>query len=208
MANATIEDRDFTLFLDYDRASGALAALSDNGKIDWLEQRMNMIFLKPITRIVDRNSAVFAQLEHPADSRPMTAMLMAVSLLMNAMEALGSFLVGPFATNGMRFHAFVRKYMPDWNTPIPGGPIGNRSLADVLWKCYRNGLAHAFAVTNAGIEHIHGPDKYHLKAGVLEIDAWKLFSDLQTAIAKLFYDARNDPSVRQTFLRRFNSEYM
>lgn len=137
----------------------------------------------------------------------MTAMLMMVSLILNGMEALGSLLTNAMSTKHTNFNTFVNKYMPGWNTMISSPHHGSKSLADILWKSYRNGLAHCFAILHAGIEDVPDPDKYHISSGVVQIDAWKLFDDLQVAVSKMFHDVRNDVPTKKQFLRRFDSVY-
>jgi len=206
MANATIEGKDCTLFFDYDCTSGVINSLSDDGKIEWLERRMNMIFLDPLRKIIDRNSTVFSQLEHPPGEPPMTAMLMAVSLLMNGMEALGSFLTN-LSDNNKRFYAFVDKYMPTWTILVNSPHHWNKPLSEILWKSYRNGLAHSFVILHAGIEPVGGNSKYHISSGALQIDGWKLFDDLQLGVSQMFKDVRTDAGAKSLFLTRFNDVY-
>lgn len=210
MPNATIEGHDCTLFYDYDcYQNGVLKKLSPNGKIEWLERRMNMIFLEPMKTLTDRNSDIFKALEHPG--RPSTAMLMVVSLLLNGMEALGSFLTendeGLPNKNYLRFDAFVKRYLTNWTMNVTTKQHGTKQLSDILWKSYRNGLAHSFAILNAGIEPDANGGTHHINSDVIQIDAWKLFDDLQNGITQLFKDVRADPVAQKKFLRRFNIVY-
>ena len=205
MPNATIEGKDCTLFFDYDHDNGVLKALSDNGKIEWLEKRMNMIFLDPLRKIIDRKSNIFPQIEHPG-GHPMTVMLMVVSLLMNGMEALGSFLTNS-TNNNQRFFAFVSKYMSSWNAQVNSPHHGTLPLSGILWKSYRNGLAHSFAILHAGIEADDTNNKYHISGGVVQIDAWKLFDDLLLGVSQMFKDVRTNSSAKQLFIDRFNKVY-
>jgi len=211
MPNATIEGHDCTLFYDYDcYQNGVLKKLSPTGKINWLQCRMNMIFLDPMKILTDRQSDVFKALEHP--DRPSTAMLMVVSLLLNGIEALGSFLTENDDAlpnkNYLRFSAFVNKYLaPDWTTNVTTKQHGTKPLSDILWKSYRNGLAHSFAILNAGIEDDKNGATHHFNSDVIQIDAWRLFADLQKAIVTMFNDVRNDLNVNKKFLSRFDKVY-
>jgi hypothetical protein len=68
-------------------------------------------------------------------------------------------------------------------------------------------LAHSFAILNAGIEPDPNADTHHFNSGVIQIDAWKLFDDLQNGVTQMFSDVRSDPSAQKKFLRRFNRVY-
>src|SRR3990167_7682555 len=99
MANANIEGHDCTLFSDYDcHRDHILPKLSDDGKITWLERRMRMIFLEPLSTLLDRDSKAYAELETPKGGSPRTSVLLSTSLLMNGIEALGSFLTDTSST--------------------------------------------------------------------------------------------------------------
>ena len=207
VVNARIEGHDCTLFYDYDyHHNCSLKSLTHDGKIEWLERRMNMIFLDPMKKLTDRNSDVFKALEHPKGEPPMTAMLMIVSLLMNGMEALGSFLTTS-ESNATRFNEFVDEYMRDWTQFVDSPHHGRKKLSEILWKSYRNGLAHSFAIIHAGIESLPGTEKFAVSNGALQIDGWKLFDDLQLGISKMFSDIRSNAQTKRLFLERFRNVY-
>jgi len=212
MPNATIEGLDFTLFYDYDfHRDHILDRLQDNRKIEWLEKRMHMIFLDPLKKIYDRGSVAHNELHNQPSGAPMTPMLMTLSLLMNGIEALGSFLVAPprkdRKKNYHRFDKFMTKYMPDWTILVTAPNHGRRKLSDILWEKYRNGLAHSFAILNAGIADVPGSAKTMIEDGILQVDGWKFFADLVLAVDQMFQDARNFPASKKIFLRRFNDVY-
>ncbi|MDP2208766.1 MAG: hypothetical protein Q8K98_08330 [Bacteroidota bacterium] len=212
MPNATIEGFECTLFYDYDcHRDHILNQLSDNGKIDWLEKRMRMIFLDPLKKIYDRTSVAHNELNVQASGAPMTPMLMTFSLLMNGIEALGSFLIIPSSSdrkkNYRRFNDFMTRYLPDWTVQIAAPHHGNRKLSDVLWEKYRNGLAHSFAILEAGIDDVPGNGKTMIKDNVLQVDGWKFFADLVSAVDRMFEEVRNLPTARATFLQRFEDVY-
>ena len=207
MANAEIEGKQCTLFYDYDCANGVLSSLSDDGKIEWLQRRMNMVFLDPMKILVPLSSPGFALLNQSFGDPPITGMLMMVSIIMNGIEALGSFLGKRSASNYENFELFVIKYLPEWAINIPSPYYENQSLAKIMWKSYRNGLAHSFAILHAGIEPIPGSDKYRIADEIVQIDVWKLFEDLQTAVVAMFNDVFNDPIIKKQFLCTFNKVY-
>ncbi len=207
MANATIEGFDCTLFFDYDcHRDHILSQLSDDGRIEWLEKRMRMIFLKPLAKIYDRASVVYKELSSLAGGPPMTPMLMTTSLLMNGVEALGSFLTRS-SKNRRRFQKFMGKYMAPWTVTIVAPHHGRKRLSEILWDAYRNGLAHSFAILHAGIDEAPGTRKYKISDGVLQIDCWKLFADFHQAVNKMFGDVRLRGKTRSLFLQRFNEVY-
>lgn len=210
--NAVIERHNCTLYYDYDcRRDNVLSQLSDDGKIEWLEQRMHMIFLRPLARLYDRASPAYQALNFPDGLPPMTPMLMAFSLLMNGVEALGSFLSRPRKSknkNYKRFEAFMKRYMLDWTSAVKVPRGGRRKLSRIFWLNYRNALAHSFAITNdAGLEDISGTNKYRVADKVLQIDGSKFFADFVEAVARMFGDVRTKPRMRKLFLQRFNEVF-
>jgi hypothetical protein len=207
MANAIIQGFECTLFYDYDcERHQILPKLTDENKIQWLESRMHMIFLDPLIQIFDRESIAHKALNYPPDGAKMTPMLMAVSLLMNGIEALGSFLTTS-DNNGERFQAFMDKYMSEWTIEVDAPHHGRRALSDILWSKYRNGLAHSFAILHAGVDDVPGEGKYMVAENVLQIDAWKFFADLRRAIDRMFQDVRQPGDLQKLFLRTFSKVY-
>jgi hypothetical protein len=212
MPNAVIEGFHCTLFYDYDcHRDHILNRLSDGGKVEWLEKRMRMIFLDPLRKVYDRASVAHRELHTQASGNPMTPMLMTFSLLMNGIEALGSFLIilptSDRRKNYRRFNEFMDRYLPDWTVQVTVPHHGNRKLSDILWDKYRNGLAHSFAILHAGIDDVPGNAKTMVQDNVLQIDGWKFFADLTTAIDRMFQDLHNVAATRAMFLTRFNDVY-
>jgi len=211
MANAKIEGYDCTLFYDYDcYRDMILPKLTDDGKIKWLELRMRMIFLRPLEVLFDRNSSAFHELESPSqDGSPRTITLMAVSLLMNGIEALGSFLTNLKSMKKENFCAFMDQFMPDWTCQISSPQHGKQpvSLSKILWDDYRNGLAHSFAIGGAGVDAVQGKDKFKIDGNTLQIDIWKFFSDFKLAVDKMFSDVSASGTSRSHFLSRFADVY-
>jgi hypothetical protein len=87
---------EFTLFYDYDELrDGKLSKLSSvDEKIEWFMYRMEAVFLNPLRKLFDRESAAHKELNSPPKTVwPWTAMMTGTfSLLLNGIEALGSFL--------------------------------------------------------------------------------------------------------------------
>lgn len=207
MANATIEGFNFTLFFDYDyHREKVLQRLSDEGKISWLEARTRMIFLDPMITLFDRSSKAHEELNTPQYSKPRTGTLLLVSLLMNGIEAFGSFLNSNNSKKD-NFYAFINKYMFDWKIQITTPLQGKTALSEILWKSYRNGLAHSFAIEGAGIDPVAGKGKYKIEDNILQIDIWKFFDDFRKGVEQMFKDFRNDTAVKKRFLKRFKNVY-
>jgi hypothetical protein len=210
MPNATIENFQCTLFYDYDHhRDHILSQLSDDGKITWFQERMKMVFLNPLSILFDRGSAAFQQLESSASGSPSTISLISTSVLMNGIEALGSFLTSDPSSNRGNFFAFIQTYMAAWSVTVnsPRHQNNPRSLAYLLWKAFRNGLTHCFVISGAGVDVVNGIDKYKIEGDALEIDIWKFFADFRLAIDAFFRDVRQNPKKRVIFLKHFHQVY-
>jgi hypothetical protein len=165
-----VETDDFTLFYDYDELRDRkLGKLSDEGKVQWFRYRMEAVFLNPLKKLFDQGSLVHKELNSaPNTEWPWTAMMTgAFSLLLNGIEALGSFLpksninteehirMNKKAKNYFASKQFIVKYMKDWDVCVEetdyqddkGKRFGKVYLPQILWKYFRNGIAHAFVVT-------------------------------------------------------------
>lgn len=210
MANAIIEGHDCTLFYDYDfYRDGILQKLKDDGKITWLKLRMQMIFMEPMSTLFDRDSQSFIELNTSRNGSPRTGTLLTVSLLMNGIEALGSFLTEKGGKKKLNFFTFINRYMPTWNIEVQSPRHQNEqlSLSKILWQAYRNGLTHCFTIEGAGIDNIQETDKYKIDGDTLQIDIWKFFADFRDAFNEMFIDVCNKPDVRELFLARFKMIY-
>jgi len=211
MKKINIEGHLCSLFMDYDKYPvDILSQLSDDGKIEWLEKRMNMIFLDPMRKIYNRNSVAHKELHRQKNRNPMNPMVMMLSLLLNGIEALGSFLTfyNGRNKNSVRFNTFMDGYMLNWTQRINVPNEGYKKLSEFLWSKYRNGLAHSFAILKAGIDDVQGNSIFKIQDNILQIDGQKFFRDLTIAINSMFSDVKNNTQVKQIFIRRFNGEYL
>lgn len=136
MANATIENIEFTLFYDYDQLRDRkLTKLNDEGKIEWLQARMEMIFLEPVRRIISDESQPHPVL-HSSEHDPVpprTAAILAFSIVLNGVEAVGSFIT-PAGGNGQRFKTFMKSYMKKWDKSVKKTDYTDTSLVSILWS--------------------------------------------------------------------------
>ena len=123
-------------WVDVDRPQ--LGSLSWNQRIDYFEQRVTLVVLNPLRRILQ------TEIHTGQDS---SALLIYGVSLCCAIEAVGRFEGGMSKTrSGDRFRDFVRDYMhSDFQTML-----GTDTYANILWKYFRNGLAHGFAVKQGG----------------------------------------------------------
>jgi hypothetical protein len=166
-------------FLDYDR--GGLPALSQAQRVDYFEKRVRLVALTPMRRLLKTEIIV-------VDS---SAILIFGVSVCCAIEATGKFLSGGSLGNADRFRAFLDCYMsPEFRTKIAGGP----TYGDLLWKHFRNGLAHGFSVRHRGFEGNPGEPYFKVTkiAGhaCLEINPSALLDDFEQGFERFLADLR------------------
>jgi len=227
MGKKTIEGIELTLFYDYDQLrDGKLSSLTDDGKIEWFRLRMEMVLLEPLRRVLNRKSLAYRELNSSQKSLwPRAAfMTAAFSILLNGVEALGSFI--PYdrkitkehykkkGSNYFAFRAFIKEYMKKWDTEVRGTSYKDRNgnvyknvyLPLVLWDHFRNGIAHAFVVKGGGIEYMKKPLKWKVESnGQLEIEPVRFFKSFLIGVNKFFVDIKS--KHRTSFLTRFKLAY-
>jgi hypothetical protein len=209
-AQAWIEEMDFTLFYDYDQIRDTkLTQLTNEGKIKWFHLRMEAVFLEPLRRIFNQKSVAYRELNSRSTyDRPIRATMIAVfSVLLNGIEALGSFMRN--STKAKNFYAFMKKYMSDWNTHVSGTSYQTGYLPRILWKYFRNGIAHGFVIEGGGgIEYANGDEKWKIEDGRLEICPIAFFKDFEIGVKAFFADIKDPNSNRRSsFLSRFQQLY-
>lgn len=141
-----IEGQDFTGFFGSGFDANKLRALSHAGRVEWLKFRFSLVFMTPFKGLV------------ALDSGNCYVWLCVTNLLCGAVEALASF---EFQGRDpmLRFSGFVEKYFkPDWKTPLNlHDPQPHRSPAtkpaEHLYKYFRCGLEHSFAIEWGGLRH-------------------------------------------------------
>jgi len=107
-----------------------------------------------------------------------------------AIEALGKFRSGGIAGNANRFYVFVDTYMdPRYGTDYVGGLL----YKEALWKHFRNGLAHGFAICHGGFDG--QPNYFDVKniAGhdALLINPKDFYSDFRSGLAQYLIDLKS-----------------
>ena len=219
IARAHIEGKDFTLYYDYDQLrNGKLSQLTDDGKIEWFRLRMHYVFLEPIGRLFRAKSPAYRELNStkPNDLPARSFVIASFSLLLNGIEALGSFLTTS-SQNHVRFYAFIATYMSSWDVRVPS-LYPTADLKTILWKDFRNGIAHGFGIQDGGIDNEAdtapggwrvvkdaGPSGSMTKR--LEIGPNAFFRDFRAGVDQFFEAVRHSPVHRSTFLRRFQTIY-
>lgn len=168
-------------WLDYDRQH--LPALSPDERIDYFEKRVRLVAINPLRRIHATEIIV-----HGEDS---SALLIFGVSLCCAIEATGKFLTGGKGNNGNRFLAFVGRYMsPDFQVQT----IVGTTNADVVWKHFRNGLAHGFAVCHGGFEGTASEPYFQARTicGVacLEVNPTLFLNDFVAGVERYLFDLR------------------
>lgn len=201
---------EFTLFYDYDQLQDKnLSRLTDDGKIEWFRLRMECVFLEPLRRLFDIHSTAFRELNSD-DQRPYTLfMIAAFSVLLNGIEALGSFLPPVKSTkreNRDKFVAFIHTYMQRWDINVAGTRYQTNYLPDILWRHFRNGIAHGFVIEGGGIDYDADATQYLVApSGDLEIGPLAFFRDFLSAVQTFLTDIHS--TYRASFLQRFREVY-
>lgn len=209
-----IESIDFTLYYDYDQLRyRKLSRLTDDGKIQWFRHRMNFVFLEPLRRLYDVDSIAFRAL-NSTKKRGLPARSFVIptfAVLLNGIEALGSFLTPPRNPaksrdyNRLNFFAFMSTYMKTWDKTEPKAPYATKDVKDILWTHFRNGIAHGFRIEGGGIDNEADAMRWRVVNRRFQVGPNRFFSDFALGTESFFKDT---PTIhRVTFLRRFGEVY-
>lgn len=177
---------ELTGWIDYDRPH--LAALTPDERVRYFEKRTRYVALNPLCRILA--TEVNPKNEAGEAIQESSALLIFGVALCCSIESLGKFLSGDIkrkVLNQDRFYRFLHKYMnPEYQTL----KIGAETYGEILWKYFRNGLAHGFAVCHGGYEGGHGSPYFVVKGSSLEINPTLLLDDLSQGFHKYLGDLR------------------
>jgi hypothetical protein len=160
----TIDGINWTLFKDYDKPN--YIYLSLQGKIEYLEKRVQLILIDPLEEIKQRSLA---------KSTSEYYWLCLVTLVCCGIEATGAYLVGrdrkgikKKGENFKAFKMFINQYMPIY-----------KPYVNDLWKYFRNGLAHGFCIVKGGIElGLSNPAQRDVNIGI-QINADEFFDNFK-----------------------------
>ena len=204
----------FSLFYDYDQIRDhKLSGLSGIQKTLWFKARIEMTFLEPLHRIfTSPSSDSFNELLDTSSNQPLSFSIALMSVMLNGVEALGSFfrpdLCRPYSKtdkNKKIFLAFTEKYITDWwNKPVPGG---NPDVTEILWRNFRNGIAHGFQIERPGSLEFLPNQKFQWTGTVLQVCPIHFFRDLEAGVRAYFNDLDTSQGIRSRFLTRFNYVY-
>jgi hypothetical protein len=170
MKSAVIDGHEYTLLRDRDQ--GNYKHLSFEGKVTYLDLRVNGILVSPcqteMKRAIGTNTG-----------------LILVTAICAGISAASTFMGGkqPRKRGEARqfFLYFVEVYMPNLAVSVPGG---SETWAEWLWRDVRSGLAHSFTIETGGMKlesapYIrmanHGPE-IHAPTLLREVaDGWRQY---------------------------------
>jgi hypothetical protein len=180
-------------WLDYDRPS--LNLLAPTERIDYFEKRVRMVVVTPLERVLTNEVNI---------SPDTSAVLIFGVSLCCAIEATGKFLTGgknEQDKNQKRFFAFLNGYM---SSEYQSQTVGGQTYGQVLWRHFRNGLAHGFAVRHGGFEGNRGEAYFATRqiAGQdsLLVNPYLLFHDYLLGLGRYLAELRRYPPSDQLFV--------
>jgi hypothetical protein len=122
-----------------------------------------------------------------------------------SIESLGKFVKGwtESGRNHEKFKAFLHKYM---NSKFQTEELAGITYGVILWRYFRNGLAHGFAVCHGGYEGNAGEPYFKPSGSILEINPTALLEDLCDGFEKYLRDLRS-ASETDPICRNFNAVF-
>jgi hypothetical protein len=214
----------FTLFYDYDQVEEhKLTPLNKGQKAIWFERRLRMAFLEPLRRIWKERIVFESLLESKVDSQKECSFsIAAMGIMLNVVESLGSFRKFESArsedrdSNWKMFIEFLSSHMKAWNVNV----ANNVSVPTVLWKSFRNGIAHDSRVGQVpqdgglwGSLEFRGnfadPSKrrFEKHGQLLRVCPEDFFDDLETGVKEYFAELKEDNELLDNFESRFDEVY-
>jgi hypothetical protein len=180
-------------WVDYDRPF--LSTLTYKQKVSWFHRRLNLTLIKPI-KYVYRGVSKSSQL---------SALLILATSICCAIEALGKFYNGGRGNKHDNFREFLKKFMA---IDYIRHSIDGMAYEEILWKYFRNGLAHGFAICHGGFEHQTNYFAVKTSGGkqTLIIDPKKFLDDFLNGIRKYLSHLRA-ASVADTIAQDFEKVF-
>lgn len=175
-----------TGWIDYDRPQ--LPLLNPMEQVDYFEKRVRQSVVNPLYRILDTEI-------HPTPDS--SALLIFGVSICCAIEALGKFLNGGRGKSSERFFAFLYKYM---NANYQSQRLGTNTFGEILWKYFRNGLAHGFTICHGGFEGPKGTPYFIVKGNTLMICPAELYSDFVNGFEQYLSDLRTTKGSGSLFM--------
>ena len=203
----------FSCYYDYDQLRDhKLTGLIDQQKVSWFRKRIEMTFLEPL-RVIFCNppSQTFQNLMSDELDPPRSFSIAVMSVMLNGVEALGSFLKPGLGNssgdNRTMFEAFVEQYLPNWwRKPVAGG---NPDITFLLWDCFRNGVTHGFQIKPPGSLEFLKDEAYSWEPTmeIVQVCPLHFYVDLDSGVKRYCADLITNQEVLERFLRRFQSVY-
>lgn len=176
-------------WIDYDRPK--LNALAPMEQIDYFELRVRLVVINPLQRILDTEIR---------PTKESSALLIFGVSICCAIEALGKFLTGATEQSGVsctkRFYAFLHKYM---DSEYQTGKLGSNGYDYILWKYFRNGLAHGFSVKHGGFEGGPSSPYFTERNSTLEVNPESLYRDFVQAFEQYLIELRASNNTGEMF---------
>jgi hypothetical protein len=193
-----MRERDFRAlkgWVDYERPQ--LATLNKSQEIRYFKRRVTMTVLLPLRRMC-RDDKLGWNRESP--------LLCFGTCICCAIEAMGKFLTGQLAdgNSAKNFKAFVVDYMSqDWRVKH----LASTPYVDILWKSFRNGLAHGFTIKQGGFERSSSYFQVKTIGAVqlLEVDPDSLLRDFENGVRHFIANLNRVPPADRAYQQFHNA---
>jgi hypothetical protein len=182
-----------------------------------------MAFLEPLRRIWKERSVFESLLESKLGSQKECSFsIAAMGIMLNVVEALGSFRKPELARskdqdgNWKMFIEFLSNHMRAWNVNI----ANNVSVPNVLWKSFRNGIAHDLRVGQVPQDgglwgSLEFRDNFANSNGrrfekhedLLRVCPEDFFDDLAAGVNEYFAKLKEGTELLDKFKSRFDEVY-
>jgi hypothetical protein len=215
----------YTLSYDYDQVEkGKLSLLSLAGKVIWFRERLHMTHVEPLKRIWNDN-VVFEKLLHSKvdPTARCSFSIAATALMLSVVETLGTFRDTAIPKskskdrNKKAFVEFLSNHMNQWNVNERNTM---KSVAEVLWQSFRNGITHDLRVDRvSGVNQLWGSlefqenfantanARFEKHGQLLRICPRALFADLDAGVRDYFQQLSSNTRLQTNFLDRFDEVY-
>lgn len=185
-----INERKYTLFIDYDRTG---LKLHEEDWIEWFKQRVFFVLIDPLEEMINGDSKI------NLDNENLSVSLAIATLICCGIEALGGFYKGKSSSDN--FKEFVKEYMNQ------GYKVDKHRL-EAIHNYFRCGLAHGFCIKKGGLTW---GSKYFVNDETLGllISIDELFKDFKQAFILYIEQLKmNKGHLVQTFKERFRNAFI
>lgn len=215
----------YTLFYDYDQIEkGKLSSLKLVEKVIWFRERLHMTHVEPLKRIW-KDKVVFEKLLHSKldPNARCSFSIAATALMLSVVETLGTFRDPAIPKskskdrNKKAFFEFLSNHMNQWDVKEPDTM---KSVAEILWQSFRNGITHDLRVDRVrGVTQLWGSlefqenfantanARFEKHGQLLRICPCALFDDLDTGVRDYFQQLSSNTRLQAKFLDRFDEVY-